>query len=222
MFEAVICDCDGVLVDSEVLFHAVELDVLAEFGLTYESASFKARFLGMSDKAYYAALEEEALQRLGRSIIGELRPRMRQKALAKFETELQAVHGALEAVNAVRLPKAVASSSSMKALDHKLKRFDLWNPFAPHIYSAEHVTHAKPAPDLFLHASAQLGVSPGACLVIEDSVHGVKAALAAGMTVWGFSGGSHMNETLSGLLQDAGAHRQVKDWAEARTLLAAL
>ena len=222
MFEAVIFDCDGVLVDSEVLFHAVELDVLAEFGLTYESASFKARFLGMSDKAYYAALEEEALQRLGRSIIGELRPRMRQKALAKFETELQAVHGALEAVNAVRLPKAVASSSSMKALDHKLKRFDLWNPFAPHIYSAEHVTHAKPAPDLFLHASAQLGVSPGACLVIEDGVNGVKAALAAGMTVWGFSGGSHMNETLSGLLQDAGAHRQVKDWAEARTLLAAL
>jgi HAD superfamily hydrolase (TIGR01509 family) len=222
MFEAVIFDCDGVLVDSEVLFHAVELDVLAEFGLIYESASFKARFLGMSDKAYYAALEEEALAKLGRSILAELRPRMKARVLDKFEKELRAVDGALEAVRAVRLPKAVASSSGMKALDHKLRRFDLWDPFAPHIYSAEHVTHAKPAPDLFLHASAQLGVSPAACLVIEDSVNGVKAALAAGMTVWGFSGGSHMNETLSALLKDAGAHRQVADWAEARALLAEL
>ena len=221
-FQAVIFDCDGVLVDSEVLFHAVELDVLAEFGLVYESVSFKARFLGMSDKAYYAALEEEALEKLGRSIIAELRPRMRAKALEKFETELQAVAGALEAVNAVRLPKAVASSSSIKALDHKLKRFGLWDPFAPHVYSAEHVTHAKPAPDLFLHAAEKLGVAPADCLVIEDSVNGVNAALAAGMTVWGFSGGSHMNPTLRGLLKEAGEHGHVADWAEARTLLAAL
>ncbi len=222
MFQAVIFDCDGVLVDSEVLFHAVELEVLAEFGLTYESAAFKARFLGMSDAAYYAALEEEALARLGRSILAELRPRMKARVLEKFEKELRAVSGALEAVNAVRLPKAVASSSGMKALDHKLKRFGLWAPFDPHIYSAEHVTHAKPAPDLFLHAAGQLGVAPAACLVIEDSVNGVRAALAAGMTVWGFSGGSHMNETLSALLQNAGAHRQVADWAEAKALFASL
>jgi HAD superfamily hydrolase (TIGR01509 family) len=147
---------------------------------------------------------------------------MKARVLEKFATELCAVEGALEAVQVVRLPKAVASSSGMKALDHKLRRFRLWDPFAPHIYSADHVTHAKPAPDLFLHAAAQLGVAPGACLVIEDSVNGVNAALAAGMTVWGFAGGSHMNETLCAMLKDAGAHRPVADWAEARMLFAAL
>jgi beta-phosphoglucomutase-like phosphatase (HAD superfamily) len=222
MFEAVIFDCDGVLVDSEVLFHAVELEVLAEFGLIYESRAFKARFLGMSDAAYYAALEEEALAKLGRSILAELRPRMRARVLELFERKLCAVEGALDAVNMVRLPKAVASSSGIKALDHKLKRFGLWEPFAPHVYSSEHVAHAKPAPDLFLHAAAQLGVEPAACLVIEDSVNGVKAGLAAGMTVWGFSGGGHMDEMMRELLVEAGAHRQVADWAEAKKLFSAL
>jgi HAD superfamily hydrolase (TIGR01509 family) len=222
LFHAVIFDCDGVLVDSEVLFHAVELEVLAEFGLIYESASFKARFLGMSDGAYYAALEEEALQKLGRSIVAELRPRMTARVLEQFEQKLCAVEGALDAVNTVRLPKAVASSSGVKSLDRKLRRFGLWAPFAPHIYSSEHVAQAKPAPDLFLHAAAQLGVDPAACLVIEDSVNGVRAALAAGMTVWGFSGGGHMDEAMRALLVEAGAHRQVANWAEAKALFASL
>src|SRR5690606_17408044 len=109
MFQAVIFDCDGVLVDSEVLFHAVELEVLREFGMTYESRAFKARFLGMSDTAYYAALEADAQEQLGRSVIGALRPRMKARVLERFATELKAVDGALAAVNAVSLPKAVAS-----------------------------------------------------------------------------------------------------------------
>ena len=222
MFQAVIFDCDGVLVDSEVLFHAVELEVLTEFGLVYESRAFKARFLGMSDNAYYAALDVDAREKLGRSIIEELRPRMKARVLERFAAELRAVPGALDAVKAVRLPKAVASSSGIKALDHKLKRFDLWEPFAPHVYSAELVAHAKPAPDIFLHAAQKLGIAPANCLVIEDSVNGVKAALAAGMTVWGFSGGAHMDTHLRDLLVAAGAHAQVADWAEAKTLFAAL
>jgi len=222
MVRAVIFDCDGVLVDSEVLFHAVELEVLTEFGLSYESRAFKARFLGMSDNAYYAALDLDAQERLGRSIVAELRPRMKARVLERFATELKAVAGALEAVKAVRLPKAVASSSGVKALDHKLKRFGLWEPFAPHIYSAEHVTHAKPAPDLFLHAAAQLGVAPADCLVIEDSVNGVKAGLAAGMTVWGFCGGAHMDAHLRELLVEAGAHTQIADWYEAARLFESL
>jgi len=222
MFGAVIFDCDGVLVDSEVLFHTVELEVLAEFGLVYESRPFKARFMGMSDNAFYAALDVEAHERLGRSIIAELRSRMKARVLERFERELRAVPGALEAVGHVRLPKAVASSSSSKALDHKLKRFGLRDGFDPHIYSAEHVADAKPAPDLFLHAAAQLGVPPACCLVIEDSVNGVKAGLAAGMTVWGFSGGAHMDEHMCALLVEAGAHRLVGDWAEAQRLFAAL
>jgi HAD superfamily hydrolase (TIGR01509 family) len=210
-----------VLVDSEVLIHAIELEALAELGLHYESGPFKARFLGMSNPDYYAALDADAMERLGRPIQQEMRPRMQELVRAVFDRELAAVPGARDAVNAVKLPKAVASSSGVAALDYKLRKLGLWEPFAPHIYSAEHVARAKPAPDLFLHAAAQLQVAPDDCLVIEDSVNGVKAGLAAGMTVWGFSGGGHMDDALSARLADAGAERLVAHWAEAQKLFEA-
>ena len=209
------------LVDSEVLIHAIELEALAELGLHYESGPFKARFLGMSNPDYYAALDADAMERLGRPIQQEMRPRMQERVRAVFDRELAAVPGARDAVNAVKLPKAVASSSGVAALDYKLRKLGLCEPFAPHIYSAEHVERAKPAPDLFLHAAAQLQVAPDDCLVIEDSVNGVKAALAAGMTVWGFSGGGHMDDALSASLADAGAERLVAHWAEAQKLFEA-
>ena len=113
---------------------------------------------------------------------------------------------------------AVASSSTKSRLDFKLKRTGLWDHFAPHIYSAEHVTHAKPAPDLFLHAADALAVPPSQCLVIEDSVNGVLAGRAAGMRVWGFGGGGHMTDRLTARLSEAGAERIVADWAEAEEL----
>ena len=204
-----------------MLIHAIELEALAELGLHYESGPFKARFLGMSNPDYYAALDADAMARLGRPIQQEMRPKMHERVRAVFDRELAAVPGAREAVAAVRLPKAVASSSGVAALDYKLKKLALWEPFAPHIYSAEHVARAKPAPDLFLHAAAQLDVAPTDCLVIEDSVNGVKAGLAAGMTVWGFSGGGHMDEALTARLADAGAQRLVAHWAEAQALFEA-
>jgi len=222
LIKAVIFDCDGVLVDSEVLIHAIELEALAECGLHYEGGAFKARFLGMSLPDYYAALDVDAMEKLGRSIQHELQPKMKERIRKVFDEQLAAVPGAQAAADAVRLPKAIASSSGIEALDYKLKKVGLWDAFAPHVYSSEHVARAKPAPDLFLHAAGKLNVAPADCLVIEDSVHGVTAGLAAGMTVWGFSGGSHMNPTLRGLLKEAGEHGHVADWAEAKTLLAAL
>jgi beta-phosphoglucomutase-like phosphatase (HAD superfamily) len=84
------------------------------------------------------------------------------------------------------------------------------------------VTHAKPAPDLFLHAAAALATAPAQCLVIEDSVNGVVAGRAAGMRVWGFAGGGHMTDRLTARLSAAGAERIVADWREAEGLFAAL
>jgi HAD superfamily hydrolase (TIGR01509 family) len=221
LIRAVIFDCDGVLVDSEVLIHAIELAALAELGMPYESAPFKARFLGMSNPDYYAALDADAMERLGQPIRHLMQPKMKERVRKVFDEELQAVPGAGAAVASLRLPRAVASSSGVEALDYKLKKLGLWDVFAPHVYSAEHVARAKPAPDLFLHAATQLQIAPADCLVIEDSVNGVKAGLAAGMTVWGFSGGGHMDEALSARLADAGAHRLVAHWAEAEKLFAA-
>ncbi len=221
MTQAVIFDCDGVLVDSEAIYHAVELAILAEMGLIYDPHEFKARFMGMSDTTFHAALEEDARVRLGRSITAELKVRFLERSAAVKE-RLVAVPGAAKAVDAVGLPKAVASSSTTSALEFKLKRTGLWDRFAPHVYSADHVTHSKPAPDLFLFAARALDIDPAGCLVIEDSVNGVRAGLAAGMRVWGFMGGGHMDERVRARLIDAGVERMVEDWDEAAGLFAAL
>ncbi|HWY63688.1 MAG TPA: HAD-IA family hydrolase, partial [Rhizomicrobium sp.] len=151
-------------------------------------------------------------------IRGELATRLRQTMIAR----LTEVPGAGAAVAATPLLKAVASSSTKEGLERKLRQVGLWSHFEPHVYSADHVVHAKPAPDLFLHAAEKLGVRPDDCLVLEDSVNGVVAARAAGMRVWGFLGGGHAHDRLGERLTAAGAERLVKDWPEAVALLAGL
>ena len=138
-----------------------------------------------------------------------------------MNTQLAIVPGADEAVRSVHCAKAVASSSTTKGLERKLRKVALWDDFAPHIYSAEHVEHAKPAPDLFLHAAANLNVVPQHCLVIEDSVNGVRAARAAGMRVWGLMAGAHIDEPARQRLIAAEAERILENWAEAAALFRA-
>jgi HAD superfamily hydrolase (TIGR01509 family) len=222
MISAVIFDCDGVLVDSEVIAHEVELAVLAEIGLHYDPHDFAVRFMGQSNEAFFAGLDADGRERLGRSIIDEIREPIRERYYREVEARLAEVPGALVAIRALRLPKAVASSSEERALGIKLKKVGHWDHFAPHVFSAQHVKHAKPAPDLFLLAAKALDIPPAECLVIEDTVNGVTAGRAAGMQVWGFRGGGHMTDRLAERLTQAGAMRIVADWAEAARLFAAL
>ena len=207
------------LVDSEKIALAVELEMLAEQGLHFEPTDYVVRFMGLSTDAYHAAIDVEARKRLGRPIAEAIRQSERLRAV--MVAELTEVPGAVLAVAGLTLPKAIASSGSMGGLERKLKRTGLWEHFAPHVYSADHVVHAKPAPDLFLYAAAALSVEPRDCLVLEDSVNGVMAAKAAGMTVWGFLGGGHAHDGLGERLVAAGAERLVKDWPEATRLFAA-
>jgi HAD superfamily hydrolase (TIGR01509 family) len=197
----------------------VELAMLAEHGLTFDREDYLTRFMGLSTDAYHALVDVEAQARLGRPLGAEVRSSMRlRQSMVERLTE---VPGARDAVAAITLPKAIASSGSSEGLERKLRRTGLWDLFAPHIYSADHVTHAKPAPDLFLHAAQALGIAPADCLVIEDSLHGVVAAQAAGMTVWGFLGGGHADTALGDRLTAAGASRLVHDWPEAAQALGA-
>ena len=212
-FGAVIFDCDGVLVDSEKLALEVELEVLAELGLNFNRDDYVLRFMGLSTEDFHAAMDEEARKRLGRPVSAEVRGSDRLRAV--MIAHLREVAGATEAVRVLTLPKAVASSSSAQGLERKLKQTGLWDHFAPHVYSADHVARAKPAPDLFLHAAAALGVAPADCLVIEDSVNGVTGARAAGMAVWGFLGGGHAHDGLAVRLLAAGAERILADWPDA-------
>jgi HAD superfamily hydrolase (TIGR01509 family) len=220
VIKAILFDCDGVLVDSEVIALEVELEMLGELGLSFDPADYLSRFMGLSTDAYHAALDAESQARLGRPVSGIIRQsdRLRQAMVAR----LTPVPGTAEAVAAVTLPKAIASSGSMEGLERKLTRTGLWDLFAPHIYSADHVRAAKPAPDLFLHAAAALGVAPAHCLVIEDSIHGVVAARAAGMPVWGFLGGGHADQALGERLAAAGAERVLPNWPHASVLLSQL
>jgi len=222
MTGAVIFDCDGVLIDSEIIAVEVEMALLAGHGLRYDTAEFKTRFMGMSDAAFYAALAADSRARLNRDLPADFRARVDAGKHELNEEKLASVAGIERAVDALVLPKAVASSSESRHLDYKLRRTGLWDRFAPHIYSADHVARAKPAPDLFLHAAHALGIAPGDCLVIEDSVNGVTAGLAAGMRVWGFLGGGHMDEAAGERLRQAGAERLVADWDEAAGLFGGL
>ena len=204
--------------DSEVIALRVEQEILAEHGLTFERSDYINRFMGLSTDAYHTALDEEAQARLGRPISQAVRQSDRLRAV--MMAELIEVPGAGKAIAGLTLPKAIASSGSVGGLERKLKRTGLWDHFAPHVYGADHVANAKPAPDLFLYAAAALGVAPGDCLVLEDSVNGVIGAKAAGMTVWGFLGGGHADDGLGARLVQAGAARLVHDWPEAARLLA--
>ena len=178
MIAAVIFDCDGVLVDSEILALEVELAILAEQGLSFEREDYVTRFMGLSTSAFHGEIDREAQTRIGRpiseTIRDELATRLRQTMIAR----LTEVPGAAAAVTGTGLLKAVASSSTREGLERKLRQVGLWDHFDPHVYSADHVAQAKPAPDLFLHAAQALGVSPSECLVLEDSVNGVIAARA--------------------------------------------
>ena len=214
---AIIFDCDGVLVDSEVLALEIEISVLGEASLHYDRAEFAARFTGMSMPRFYAELEADGLARLGRSIKHVIHGPMKERYREAFDTRLAEIAGALAAIEAVTHRKAVASSSGREALERKLRKVGHWPHFHPHIYSADHVVEAKPAPDLFLLAADELGVDPAECLVLEDSINGVLAANAAGMRVWGFTAGGHMDEAAGKRLLATGAERLITSWAEFST-----
>jgi HAD superfamily hydrolase (TIGR01509 family) len=218
-FDAVIFDCDGVLVDSEVLALEVELSLLGELGLEYDPVAFAHRYMGMPDAAFFAALGADYRDRTGRSLPDTFPGLHRQRLTQALAMRLRAVPDVELAGAACSSRKAVASSSTPAALRGKLEQVGLWASFAPHIYGGTLVKRGKPAPNLFLHAADALGVSPSRCLVLEDSVNGVLAGCAAGMTVWGFVGGRHCSAASGPALVSAGASRSVGDWREFVRLL---
>ncbi|MEO1043268.1 MAG: HAD family phosphatase [Pseudomonadota bacterium] len=211
--DAVLFDCDGVLVDSEI----VGLDDSAAFlrskGFTWSPAELIRRFTGKRDDRF----REELLAAYG-DVLGRAPSHDEGNALFEgmLETRrasrhlMQAVPGALETLTTTAylgLKRAVASSSRQVYLDSKIERYGFSPLVGPHVYSAEHVAHGKPAPDIFLYAAERINAQPGVCVVIEDSPFGVEAGVAAGMQVWGFTGGSHCPEDHAECLLAAGAIR---------------
>ena len=124
-----------------------------------------------------------------------------------FERELVPITGIEELLAALPAPRCVASNSHLDRVRHALSVTRLLPLFDPHVFSASQVERGKPAPDLFLFAAQQLGTAPEGCIVIEDSATGVEAAIAAGMPVVGFCGGSHCPGDHADQLLAAGCSR---------------
>ena len=180
----VIFDCDGVLVDSEPIAIRIDAIIFAEFGMPMSEEEIVDRFVGRSPSVTRAAIEEH----LGHPLPEDFDDRSRAMFNEIYERELRPIDGIETALDQITSRICVASSSDPDRLDYKLKLTGLYDRFAGSIYSAAAVRNGKPAPDLFLYAARQMGVSPEACAVVEDSQYGVQAARAAGMQAFGYAG----------------------------------
>ena len=209
-FDLIIFDCDGVLVDSEVISCRVHAEVLTRHGYPITADEVFARFLGRSALAASREVETE----LGRALPEDFDAQLKAALFEEFAVSLQAVPHVAEALAAIATPVCVASSGTPDKIRTSLTHTDLLPRLAPHIFSATQVAHGKPAPDLFLFAATQMGTAPSRCLVIEDSVPGITAARAAGMTAFGFSGGSHCRAGHAETLIAAGAQAGFDDMSQ--------
>lgn len=193
-FKLVIFDCDGVLVDSETIAIRVDQRVLADLGWDLKLDEIVRRFVGKSEADFVAQIEEH----LAITLPAGWDRGYQSWYQRAFDRHLRAVDGIEDALDRLGLPHCVASSGTHSKIRRTLGKTGLLPRFEGRIFSAEDVRIGKPAPDLFLHAADSLGFRPEECAVVEDSVHGVEAARAAGMHAFAFSGGVTPASALAG------------------------
>ena len=187
MTELVIFDCDGVLIDSEIISAQMLVSELAGLGVRIDLDYVAQHFLGRS----YPTVMQQIRREFGLDLPPQFEDQYRQRLMAAFEAGLTVIPHVKGVLETLALPYCVATSSSPMRAKRSLEIAGL-SGLAPHLFTSTMVTRGKPAPDLFLHAAGMLGVDPSRCLVIEDSLNGIRAARAAGMPVWRFVGGSHL------------------------------
>jgi HAD superfamily hydrolase (TIGR01509 family) len=180
-----------VLVDSEPISVRIDVEVLGELGWVVTQDEVVRRWVGRTDAAMQAEVEEH----LGRPVADEWMAHARRYEEA-FAAELRPVRGIEAALDAIELPICVASSGTPAAIETKLRLTGLWERFEGRITSAADVEHGKPAPDLFLLAAGRMGIEPSKAVVVEDSPFGIEAAHAAGMAVFAYAGGLMPTERL--------------------------
>jgi HAD superfamily hydrolase (TIGR01509 family) len=198
--DLVIFDCDGVIVDSERISVAVEARILTELGWPHTSEDVIERWMGRSHASQLGEISEA----LGPELARLFDERSVPEVVSAFRTTLTPVEGievVLDKLDLRGVPTCVASSGTPERIELVLGLTGMLARFEGRIFSAAQVKEGKPAPDLFHLAAKTMRTAPSRCAVVEDSVNGVKAAVAAGMTVYGFAGGLSRADRLA----DAGA-----------------
>lgn len=214
--DLVIFDCDGVLIDSEIISTRATVHRLAELGYQVDESDALRRFVGRS----YASIRKDIESDWGQALPASFNADLERTTLDIMKDELRPISGVASVLPMITQKRCVASSSSVEWIRLGLKRTGLIHHLEPHLFSASMVENGKPAPDIFLYAAEQMGVSPERSAVIEDSVPGVQAGAAAGMTVIGFTGGSHIaGPDHDERLRAAGAVHIIDDMAALPRLL---
>lgn len=206
----VIFDCDGVLIDSEIIAARAQSRALAEHGIAITPQEAARRFAGIPDADMWQTLQDENARALPADFPRQYADRLQDT----FRQELRALPGVRETLAALRqrgMAYCVASSNTPPKLEAALKLVGLWEEFAPNVFSTAQVAHGKPAPDVFLFAARQMRTAILECVVVEDSVPGVRAARAARMRAVGYIGASHNGPDQRKRLLDEGAFEVIDD-----------
>lgn len=214
--KAILFDCDGVVIDSETMGCGALAQALTEAGHAMSAAQARTVFSGNSaqdSRAWMHQMGFDADTVFARSddILFEM-----------FETSVPYIPGIEAVLDDFPLKRAICSNSSVQRLDLSICRTKLAAHFGRHIYSAEHVARAKPAPDLALHACRELGVAPREAIFVDDNIHGVRCAKEAGCIAVGFVGPSDDRPHHDRTLRAAGADHIVHGMTEFHTLLSNL
>jgi len=209
----IIFDCNGVLVDSEVIATAVAAEAFQRVGINMTADMVARYFTGRRPSDMIADVEKAA----GMQLSPKFASALSAATLVRMSREVRAIPHVVHALSWLRGPKCVASSSSLDRVRVSLEATELSRFFVGNLFSANDVANGKPEPDLFLHVAREMGVDPKECIVVEDSPSGVSAAVAAGMNAIGFIGGSHADEHLPINLEEAGAKAVIADMRALKT-----
>jgi HAD superfamily hydrolase (TIGR01509 family) len=217
-FDALIFDFDGVLLESEFEANVQLAELLTDLGHHHTAAEAIRHYTGLAGDDFIAAVE----RRIGTRLPAEFHDRMKEKSVRALKEGIDAVVGAIDFVRSLppELPRAVASSSSTRWIRGHLDHLGLADAFGEHVYSGrEHVTRGKPAPDIYLHAAAELGVSIDRSVILEDSEVGAKGALESGATVIGIAAGRHCFDGHEEMLRSLGIELVAHSFEEVARLL---
>jgi HAD superfamily hydrolase (TIGR01509 family) len=208
--DLIIFDCDGVLIDSEIISARMLIESLADLGVTIDLPYVSRHFLGRS----YPVVMQTIRQDFGLNLPPGFEEDYRDRLLDGFRQSLTIVPHVREVLETLGPRWCVATSSSPRRVEMSLTLVGLWPLVQGRVFTASQVARGKPAPDLFLLAATRMGADPAKTLVIEDSLTGLQAARSAGMTAWRFTGGSHMPEDLPEEPPEAMPHQRFASFAD--------